>query len=129
MAFVSVRDLTKFYPASKSGVRGITLDITSGEHFVLVGPSGAGKTTLLRLIAGLETADSGTVGIGGQDVTSWPADRRRVALVAQRPALYPQMKVRHNLSAAVDFRQDRGPFSWLTVKHKSDFVRPEELAG
>src|SRR5450755_1542639 len=103
MASVSVRDLTKLYPASKSGVRGITLDIASGEHFVLVGPSGAGKSTLLRLIAGLETANAGTVDIGGHEVTSWPPHRRHVALVAQRPALYPQLTVCRNLSAALDF--------------------------
>src|SRR5207302_3039469 len=113
MAAVSVRDLTKLYPATKTGVRGVSLDIPSGEHFVLVGPSGAGKTTLLRLIAGLETADAGTVHIAGRDVTRWPPHRRHVALVAQRPALYPHLSVRRNLSAGVEFRQDRGLFGWL----------------
>src|SRR5947207_2925431 len=107
MASVSVRDLTKLYPASKSGVRGISLDIGSGEHFVIVGPSGAGKTTVLRLIAGLEKADAGSVQIAGQDVTRWPPHRRRVALVAQRPALYPHLTVRRNLAASVEFRQGR----------------------
>jgi ABC-type sugar transport system ATPase subunit len=128
MASVSVRDLTKLYPATKTGVRGVTLDIASGEHFVLVGPSGAGKTTILRLIAGLETADAGSVSIAGQDVSRWPPHQRRVALVAQRPALYPQMTVRRNLSAAVEFRQDRGLFGWLSGKRKNDYVPPAELA-
>jgi ABC-type sugar transport system ATPase subunit len=122
MASVSVRDLTKLYPASKSGVRGVSLNIESGEHFVVVGPSGAGKTTVLRLIAGLETADGGAVQIAGQDVTHWPPHRRHVALVAQRPALYPQLTARRNLSAAVDFRQGR-----LFAKRKPDYVPPVEL--
>jgi ABC-type sugar transport system ATPase subunit len=122
MASVCVRDLTKLYPASKSGVRGVSLDIDSGEHFVLVGPSGAGKTTVLRLIAGLEAADGGVIRIGDNVVTGWPPHRRHVALVAQRPALYPQLTVRRNLSAAVDFRQ-----GWFSPKRKPDYVAPAEL--
>jgi ABC-type sugar transport system ATPase subunit len=128
MASVSLRDLTKLYPATKTGVRGVSLDINSGEHFVLVGPSGAGKTTTLRLIAGLETADVGSVHIAGREVTRWPPHRRRVALVAQRPALYPQLTVRRNLSAAVEFRQDRGLWGRLFAKRKTDSVSPTELA-
>src|SRR4051794_18117305 len=127
MAAVTLRDLTKLCPASHSGVRGVTLDIRSGEHFVLVGPSGAGKTTLLRLIAGLETADAGTIQIADQDVTRWPPHRRRVALVAQRPALYPHLTVRRNLSATVDFRQSRGLFGWLRAQPGPDQVPPVEL--
>src|SRR5690242_12836538 len=113
MASVSVRGLSKIYPASNSGVRGVSLEIDSGEHFVVAGPSGAGKTTLLRLVAGLETPDAGSVQIGGQDVTCWPPHRRRVALVAQRPALYPHMTVRRNLSVGVEFRQSRWLGSWM----------------
>ncbi|HEX4589741.1 MAG TPA: ABC transporter ATP-binding protein [Gemmataceae bacterium] len=124
MASVSVRDLTKLYPASKSGVRGISLDIVSGEHFVIVGPSGAGKTTVLRLIAGLEKTDSGVIIIAGQDVTRWAPHRRRVALVAQRPALYPHMTVRRNLAASVEFRQGR-----FFGTHKPEYVSPAELAA
>src|SRR5262245_51143587 len=105
MASVSVRGLTKVYPTSNGGIRSIDLDIAGGEHLVVAGPSGAGKTTLLRLIAGLETPDSGVVRIVGQDVTRWPPHRRHLALVAQRPALYPHMTVRRNLAASVEFRQ------------------------
>src|SRR3954451_24020279 len=114
MASVSVRGLTKLYPTTKSGLRGVSLDVAAGEHFVIAGPSGAGKTTLLRLIAGLETADSGHIEINGADVTRWPPHRRRVALVAQRPALYPHLSVRRNLSMGVDLRQNRWLFgSWF----------------
>jgi multiple sugar transport system ATP-binding protein len=120
MASVSLCDLTKIYPASKSGVRGISLEFGSGEHFVMIGPSGAGKTTVLRLIAGLESADSGTVCIGSCDVTRWPPHRRGVALVAQRPALYPHLTVRRNLAASVEFRQRR----WF---RNAQSVAPAEL--
>ena len=61
-----------------------------------------------------------------------PAGRRtgrRVALVAQRPALYPHLTVRRNLSASVDFRQNRGLFGWFRATSKSDFVTSAELAA
>jgi multiple sugar transport system ATP-binding protein len=57
-------------------VRGVDLDVASGEFIVLLGPSGAGKTTTLRLVAGLEKPEAGAVHIGGHDVTAW---RRRCA--------------------------------------------------
>jgi ABC-type sugar transport system ATPase subunit len=128
MASVAVRGLTKLYPASKSGVRDISLDIASGEHFVLIGPSGAGKTTLLRLIAGLETADAGSIEIARRDVTHWPPHRRRVALVAQRPALYPHLTVRDNLAASVRFRQGGWLQRWRS-KRQPDCVSPSELSA
>jgi ABC-type sugar transport system ATPase subunit len=128
MASVSVRGLTKIYPASKTGIRDVSLDVESGEHFVVTGPSGAGKTTLLRLIAGLESADAGGIHIAGQDVTRWPPHRRRVALVAQRPALYPHLNVRRNLAAGVEFRQRRAVFGWLIdASRRSEYVDPAEL--
>src|SRR5437764_467948 len=136
MAAVTLRDLTKLYPASRSGVRGVSLDIAAGEHFVLVGPSGAGKTTLLRLIAGLERPDAGTVAIAGRDVTQAPPYQRHVALVAQRPALYPHLTVRRNLAAGVEFRQAHGR-GWRFVRRllgrpgapNPAFVPPAELAA
>jgi multiple sugar transport system ATP-binding protein len=128
MASVSVRGLTKLYPATKTGVRGVSIDIASGEHFVVVGPSGAGKTTLLRLIAGLETPDAGSVQIGDLDVNHLPPHRRGVALVAQRPALYPQMSVRRNLSASVEFRQGTSLIGRLAgAKREPGFVSSAEL--
>jgi ABC-type sugar transport system ATPase subunit len=128
MAAVTLRNLTKLYPASRAGVRDVSLDIASGEHFVLVGPSGAGKTTLLRLIAGLETPDTGQVLIGARDVTRTPPHQRRVALVAQRPALYPHLSVRHNLAAGVEFRQGRGRWWRRLIGRAGPEVSSAELA-
>jgi ABC-type sugar transport system ATPase subunit len=126
MAAVTLRDLTKIYPSSRAGVRGVSLDIADGEHFVLVGPSGSGKTTILRLIAGLEQPDVGNVLIAGRDVTHTPPHERHVALVAQRPALYPHLSVRRNLSAGVEFRQSRWLRHWLE-RRDPDFVPRSEL--
>jgi multiple sugar transport system ATP-binding protein len=76
----------------------MSLDIPDGQFFVLLGPTGAGKTTTLRLIAGLEKPDSGSIQIGEEDVRSWSAAERDVALVFQYYSLYPRYTVRQNLA-------------------------------
>src|SRR5437588_10200776 len=68
---------------------------------VLVGPSGCGKTTSLRMIAGLETVDSGRILIGARDVTDDDPKDRDVAMVFQNYALYPHMTVAQNMGFAL----------------------------
>jgi multiple sugar transport system ATP-binding protein len=97
MADISLRTIVKTYPGARRATDGVSLDVADGELLVLVGPSGCGKTTLLRMIAGLETPDSGTVSIGGKDVTDLPARRRNVSMVFQSYAIFPHMKVRQNI--------------------------------
>ena len=79
-------------------VRGIDLEIDSGERFALMGPSGSGKSTLLRAVAGLEPLDTGRVYIDGEDVTSRPPHRRPVGLMFQEYALFPHMSVLENVT-------------------------------
>jgi multiple sugar transport system ATP-binding protein len=76
----------------------LDLDIEDGEFVVFVGPSGCGKSTLLRLIAGLEDVTGGHIQIDGQDATSLPPAKRRLAMVFQSYALYPHMTVRKNIA-------------------------------
>jgi multiple sugar transport system ATP-binding protein len=75
----------------------IDLDVANDELLVVLGPTGAGKTTLLRTIAGLELPDSGTLTLGGRDVTRADPASRDVALVFQNFSLYPRWSVRENL--------------------------------
>lgn len=74
------------------------LDIPQGSFTVLVGPSGCGKSTGLRMIAGLESPDTGLVVIGGVDATDIPPGRRGVSMVFQDFALYPHLTVEQNIS-------------------------------
>jgi spermidine/putrescine transport system ATP-binding protein len=79
-------------------VRGIDLDIASGEFFSLLGPSGCGKTTTLRMIAGFERPSGGQILLDGNDLSQVPPHRRPVNTVFQSYALFPFMNVRDNVA-------------------------------
>lgn len=79
-------------------VRGVSLDIESGELVALLGPSGSGKTTILRMVAGLEYADGGHIYFGEQDATDIPVRDRGVGFVFQHYALFPHMTVAENIA-------------------------------
>lgn len=76
----------------------ISLEIDSGEFVALLGPSGCGKTTLLRIIAGLESADTGQVYLAGVNATHMPVRERGIGFVFQNYALFPSMTVADNIS-------------------------------
>jgi ABC-type Fe3+/spermidine/putrescine transport system ATPase subunit len=82
---------------STDALSDVTLDVSNGERFAIMGPSGSGKSTLLRAIAGLIPSDSGTIAINGIDMTNIPAHRRPVGLMFQDYALFPHMDVVHNI--------------------------------
>lgn len=88
-----------------SALRDICLDVAQGEFLTLLGPSGCGKTTTLRIIAGLEMPDSGTVSLGGQDVTAWAPDKRNVNTVFQSYALFPHMNVAQNIGYGLKLKK------------------------
>jgi multiple sugar transport system ATP-binding protein len=104
MSGIRLDHVSKRYPNGVVAVDSIDLDVADGEFVVLVGPSGCGKTTLLRSVAGLEDITSGTLYIGGEDVTGRPPQRRDIAMVFQDYALYPHMSVRENLGYGLKLR-------------------------
>jgi multiple sugar transport system ATP-binding protein len=97
MASVSVRQVGKRF-GNVRAVNELSLAVNDGEFVVLLGPSGAGKTTTLRLIAGLEQPDTGSIHIGGRDVTRDPPGTRDIAFVFQQYSLYPHLSVYDNLA-------------------------------
>ena len=94
---IELRQITKRF-GDFVALKGINLQVASGELIALLGPSGSGKTTLLRIIAGLETADEGAVIFDGQDSTDRSARERRVGFVFQHFALFRQMTVFENVA-------------------------------
>ncbi|MGH3957878.1 ABC transporter ATP-binding protein [Mycobacterium sp.] len=102
MASVTFEQATRHYPGTpRPALDHLDLAVSDGEFVVLVGPSGCGKTTSLRMIAGLETLDSGRIRIGGRDVTDDDPKDRDVAMVFQNYALYPHMTVAQNMGFAL----------------------------
>jgi multiple sugar transport system ATP-binding protein len=102
MASVSFEQATRRFPATdRPALDHLNLDVGDGEFVVLVGPSGCGKTTSLRMVAGLETLDSGSIRIGDRDVTNVDPKDRDVAMVFQNYALYPHMTVAQNIGFAL----------------------------
>ena len=82
----------------------INLDIPGGELVALLGPSGCGKTTLLRIIAGMESADTGQVLFAGEEATHLHARERNVGFVFQHYALFRHMSVFENVAFGLRVR-------------------------
>lgn len=101
MADLKLTNVAKVYGGTVEVLKGINLDITTGELIVFVGPSGCGKSTLLRMIAGLEKISDGTLEIDGTVVNDVPPAQRGIAMVFQSYALYPHMTVRDNMAFAL----------------------------
>ncbi len=102
---IEVHGLEKRYGhGHAAAVDRVDLSLATGEFAALLGPSGCGKTTLLRVIAGLETPDTGTVRIAGEDVTDVPARERGVGFVFQHYALFRHMSVAENVAFGLRVR-------------------------
>lgn len=104
MAGVIVESIEKSF-GTNHVLKSVSLSFEAGDFVSLVGPSGCGKTTLLRIIAGLETQDSGTVVIGGADVSERRAADRDIAMVFQNYALYPHLTAAQNMAVPLAMRR------------------------
>lgn len=94
---ISIQGITKTF-GNYRALGDINLEIASGELMALLGPSGCGKTTLLRLIAGLETADKGSILLHGSDISDRNPRERNVGFVFQHYALFRHMSVFENVA-------------------------------
>ncbi|WP_076350927.1 sulfate ABC transporter ATP-binding protein [Paludisphaera borealis] len=101
---IEVRNLSKKY-GSFQAVNDVSFEVAGGQLVALLGPSGSGKSTILRTIAGLESADSGSVMLTGEDATQLPVQQRGVGFVFQHYALFRHMTVRDNIGFGLKIRK------------------------
>ena len=104
MATLRTEGLTKTY-AGRTVVRGVNLDVTSGEIVGLLGPNGAGKTTTFYMVVGLTAPDTGRVILDGQDVTDDPMyvrARKGIGYLPQEPSIFRGLTVEQNIVAILE---------------------------
>lgn len=101
---VELRDVSVKY-GDFLALKNVNLQVEAGESLVLLGPSGSGKSTLLRAVAGLTPVSSGSVLIGGVDVTNLPPDKRKVSMLFQDLALFPHLNVFENVAFGLRLRK------------------------
>lgn len=97
MSFLEINHISKSFDNNLI-LDDINLNIEKGKFLSLVGPSGCGKTTLLRIISGLETSEKGNIVLNGNDITDLPPQKRKLGIVFQNYALFPNMDVYDNIA-------------------------------
>src|SRR6187549_2128192 len=115
----------------------VNVSLPTGQLTALLGPSGGGKSTLLRVIAGLDTADTGTVAIEGTNATKLPPQKRNVGFVFQHYAVFKHMTVAKNVAFGLEIRKTpkaevkRRVAELLELVHLSQFADrlPSQLSG
>jgi iron(III) transport system ATP-binding protein len=135
---IAISDLQKNFQSGQQivmALKGIDLNVSKGEFFVLLGPSGSGKTTLMRCVAGLETPDCGTICLDGKTVFSVrpriniPPEERQIGMVFQSYAIWPHMTVAENIGLVLSHGQSRLPQKQLKgrIQHALGLVQLENF--
>ncbi|MFM0325629.1 ABC transporter ATP-binding protein [Caballeronia glebae] len=127
MTHLTLQAVTKRFNAAYAVDR-VDLAVPDGKLVCFLGPSGCGKTTLLRIIAGLETATSGTVAFAGRDLTHVPANQRDFGMVFQSLALFPHMTVAQNIAYPLRLRRVAKDAQAARVAELLDLIQLPHMA-
>jgi spermidine/putrescine ABC transporter ATP-binding subunit len=127
-AALSVHSVSKSF-GDANVVNNVSIAIKAGEFISMLGPSGCGKTTLLRMIAGLETADAGTIALGNVDITDAPVWERNIGVVFQNYALFPHLSVAENIAFGLRARKTPRHVIEHKVRNILKMVRLTDFGG
>jgi putative spermidine/putrescine transport system ATP-binding protein len=127
MAFLVLDNLKKSY-GQNHVVQHFDLSVARGEFISFLGSSGCGKTTTLRMVAGFEKPSSGRIRIDGQDVTALPPNQRKVGMVFQSYALFPNMTVAQNVAFGLKVAGMPGEAIKARVAEMLDLIKLPKLA-
>ncbi|OIP84986.1 MAG: ABC transporter ATP-binding protein [Rhodobacterales bacterium CG2_30_65_12] len=127
MAELKLTNVGKTYGGKVEVLKGINMDIKTGELIVFVGPSGCGKSTLLRMIAGLEKITVGSLEIDGVVMNDVPPSQRGIAMVFQSYALYPHMTVYDNMAFALKIAKKPKAEIDASVRKAADMLQLTEF--
>lgn len=136
MSYIEFHNVNKFF-GSNHVLKDISLGVEEGELVTFLGPSGCGKSTLLRCLAGLEETSSGTILLGGNDITNLPPQKRQIGMVFQQYSLFPNMTVEQNVAFGLKVMHMSKAQISEKVKHVLDIVGlaskikqyPRQLSG
>jgi len=136
MAYLSLTDLSKRFGQTVA-VENFNLEVERGELVSFLGPSGCGKTTTLRMIAGFELPSTGSIVLDGVDITYLPPNRRRIGMVFQSYALFPNLTVAENIGFGLKVANRPADEIHKTVSEMLDLIKlkgfenryPYQLSG
>lgn len=127
MSFLELSQIQKFF-GDTIAVDEFSLSAESGEFISLLGPSGCGKTTVLRMVAGFEKPNSGNIVVHGQEITNVPPNKRKIGMVFQSYALFPNLTAEGNIGFGLKVAGMPKREITTRVKEMLELVRLEGLA-
>lgn len=127
MSWLALRDVAKTYTGGVTALSGIDLVLRRGEFFTIVGPTNAGKSTLLKTIAGIERQDQGSIALKGRDLGALQPRERKVSLLFQNIALFPDRTGFENIAFPLRVAGVRGPEIDARVRKVAALLKVEHL--
>ncbi|MGL5439409.1 MAG: ABC transporter ATP-binding protein [Filifactoraceae bacterium] len=125
---LEIRNLSKKY--EEIGIlNSISFSVNQGEIVSVFGVSGSGKSTLLKIIAGIESFDSGDIFLDGDNISNFRPQKRNIGLILQKPTLFPHLTISENISFPMDIRKKTKEYKTKKINELINLLRLKGLEG